>query len=136
MSEGESRQQRRARERLGRKLGLPGPAPAPNLQGDYHGACILCFQGCDTSFGVEGEPEFCVATLIHIGVPSEQASATFMEATGSEPSSVPNPAKIEVLCCQSCASKVQGLKVGLRASREIYTIKQPATGPMSPDALG
>ena len=75
-------------------------------------SCIACFRG-DTTTGValKGEAEFCIAGLIVLGVPEDQALGTFhvcMEAEGwtGQPDEVPGgEVTLPIRLCRECAAK-------------------------------
>lgn len=64
-------------------------------------SCIVCFQGTDTALAFRGSPEWCVAGLLVLGVPKDQAYATFELCH-------PNPPELMTVTyrvCASCASR-------------------------------
>jgi hypothetical protein len=79
-----------------------------------HGACVNCLQGTDTVLAFQGEPEWCVAGMVHLGLPIQEAIATFH--AGSDDGGVkeePNgQVTVFVQVCSKCAGKV-GMKVAI-----------------------
>ena len=61
------------RDRLGKQMGLDGPLPPPNLQGNYEDTCVACYKGTDTGIALAGPIEELVAGLARLGVPPEFA---------------------------------------------------------------
>jgi hypothetical protein len=95
--------------------------PAPGLQGSYEGSCVICMQGCDTAFALQGEAEWAIAGLMTLGIPDiDEASAVVSKGTGSDPGMVPNGViTVVVRCCESCMSKSGlGMNLGLVAAGE------------------
>jgi hypothetical protein len=74
-------------------------------------SCIVCFAGDTTTcIAFEGEAEWMIAGLHKIGLPVDQAQATFLfiaaSELGCEPGTVPDGRFTEVVrLCQRCAEK-------------------------------
>ncbi|QSM01784.1 hypothetical protein PROPHIGD11-1_16 [Mycobacterium phage prophiGD11-1] len=64
-------------------------------------SCIVCFQGTDTALAFYGSPEWCVAGLMTLGVPGDQAMATF-ESCHPNPS---DPMTVTYRVCSSCVER-------------------------------
>jgi len=85
--------------------------PAPGLQGDYKGTCIVCFRPTDTGLGFRGEAEFVIAGLRVLGIPEGADYATFRAGwtdTGHdlEDGEVPDGIiEVPVQVCTRCVSK-------------------------------
>ncbi|UZF57082.1 hypothetical protein LH935_03540 [Gordonia polyisoprenivorans] len=82
---------------------------AAGLNGDWAGSCIVCFTPTDTALAFQGEPEWCIAGLVALGVPEDQAAATFAAEFGTvSPLGVHTVPSEEVTAmyrvCSACAS--------------------------------
>lgn len=51
--------------------------PILQAAGSFTGSCIACLGGTDTAIAFRGEPEWCVAALVVLGLPTSEAVATF-----------------------------------------------------------
>jgi hypothetical protein len=47
--------------------------PAPGLQGDYRGTCMVCLRPTDTGLAFQGEAEWIIAGYHVLGIPEDQA---------------------------------------------------------------
>lgn len=64
---------KKTKARSVRKLTAKRP---PGLDGTYGETCIACLRPTDTALGVLGDPEWHVAFLVSIGLPSREAIKT------------------------------------------------------------
>jgi hypothetical protein len=89
-------------------------------------SCIVCFRGdTTTAIGFRGEAEWCIAGLLRLGVPPDQAEATFLpfakHELGCDPGTVPDgQIDYAVRLCRACANRV-GAHVGDVRDGEIPT---------------
>lgn len=99
--------------------GLPDPMPAPGIDGTYRHACVVCLRGTDTGLAFRGEPGQCVAGLVRLGVPREQAA--LMVPVGGAAGDV---ITVPVRACRECAAG-GGLEVGVFPMVPLYVPKEP-----------
>jgi hypothetical protein len=99
-----------------------GSEVEPGLDGSFRESCIVCMRGTDTGLGVIGEPEWQIAVLVVLGVPTDEAVATwrvFAAELAADPSSGPQDEVHRIRVCRSCAdASGSGLQVA------------PLTGPV------
>lgn len=70
------------------------------------GSCVVCGQGTDTAVGVDGEAEWHIAALQLLGVPQEEATGVFENATGCGAGQVPEGRfKGPIRVCAACVSR-------------------------------
>ena len=101
--------------------------PPPNLQGDYHGSCVVCLQGTDTGIAFVGPAEWAVAGLMTLGIPEDQAFDTISFGTGCDRGMIPEGEQtIPVRVCQSCVDKC-----GVRFPLGLIATGIPAISPRS-----
>ena len=79
------------------------------LQGDYRDSCSVCLRGTDTALAFAGSPDWVVAGMIVLGIPSDEATAML----SGTPGEVPNVASMKraIRVCEECAARA-GMSVG------------------------
>jgi hypothetical protein len=86
--------------------------PAPNLRGDYEGACVACLRGTDAGIGLAGTARFVAAAIRILGVPIEDARLIVVMETGND--DLDEQVTRIVQLCAACARKSGlGIRVGL-----------------------
>ena len=87
--------------------------PTPGLDGTYRDSCVVCLQGTDTALALTGEAEWVIASLVALGIPSDQATVLVSSVTGCDPGKVPiGDFTLVFRVCAGCAATV-GAHVGM-----------------------
>jgi hypothetical protein len=102
---------RHAAEQIGYKAG-------PGLNGDYTDTCLICGRGTDTGLAFVGEVDWCIAGIVHLGIPMDQAIAMArFKGANQRPlvdSEEGDETKLMVRACQECVTAADPrMKVGL-----------------------
>ncbi len=67
------------------------------------GSCVVCGYGTDTALAFQGEPEWCIAGLVALGLHATEAEATFRTGIGRGPHDlVPSFATVTYRVCATC----------------------------------
>jgi hypothetical protein len=81
-------------------------SPAASLLHFKAGSCIVCGYGTDTGLAFQGEPEWCIAGLVVLGLDAVEAEATFRTGIGRGPNDlVPGFATVTYRVCAACVAK-------------------------------
>lgn len=100
------------------------------LNGDYSGTCLVCIAPTDTALGFRGEPEWCIAGIMALGVPQAQAEHMVKAGYSDAFDQLPDPLAVVIRVCAECVEDVQPKfpRPGLALpGHEVPGIYQPLT---------
>lgn len=71
------------------------------------GACVICFQPTDTALGARGVPAWHAAFLTTLGVPKDEALATFIKTVADLGAEFNNDQSYEIIyrVCAECVAR-------------------------------